>query len=139
MSEVAYSVTPIFEDFELEFVGSFLCYYSTERPITENLTNLVFRIFVHKKMNEERTKKFEDVGLKHQFYQRLNCILDATPEWLLLVNNGTDAKRLTDLFTFMSNAMLKSGKQILGMDKPSKFNVPGWNERAKESNARYMQ
>ena len=37
----------------------------------------------------------------------------------------------------MLNAILKSGKQIFGMRKPSKFNVPEWNERAKELNARY--
>ena len=37
----------------------------------------------------------------------------------------------------MSNAILKSGKQIFG--KPSKFNVPGWNERANELNARYRE
>ena len=47
--------------------------------------------------------------------------------------------RLTDLLTFMSNAILKSGKQIFGKRKHSKFNVPGWNERAKELNARYRE
>ena len=57
---------------------------------------------------------------------------DAAPGGLLLVNRGTDTNRLNDLLTFMSNAILKSGKQIFGMGKPSKFNVPGWNERAKE-------
>ena len=30
---------------------------------------------------------------------------------------------------------IKSGKEILEMQKPSKFNVPRWNERAKELNA----
>ena len=40
------------------------------------------------------------------------------------------------MLTFMSNAILKSGKDIFGMQKPSKFNVPGWNERAKKLNAR---
>ena len=39
----------------------------------------------------------------------------------------------------MSNAILKSGKQIFGMRKPSKFNVPGWNERGNELNARYRE
>ena len=43
------------------------------------------------------------------------------------------------MLTFMSDAILKSLKQIFGMRKPSKFNVPGWNERAKESNARYRE
>ena len=62
-------------------------------------------------------------------------MLDAAPGGLLRVNRGTDPNRLTDLLTFMSNAILKSGKQIFGMRKPSKFNVPGWNERAKELNA----
>ena len=36
----------------------------------------------------------------------------------------------------MLNAILKSCKQIFGMRKPSKFNVPAWNERTKELNAR---
>ena len=43
------------------------------------------------------------------------------------------------MLTFISNAILKSGKQIFWMRKPSKFNVPGWNERTKELNARYWE
>ena len=39
----------------------------------------------------------------------------------------------------MSNEILKRGKQIFWMRKPSKFNVPGWNEHAKELNARYRE
>ena len=62
-------------------------------------------------------------------------MLDAVPGGLLRVNSGTDANRLNHLLTFMSNAILKSGKQIFGMRKPSIFNVPGWNERANELNA----
>ena len=49
------------------------------------------------------------------------------------------ANRLDDLLAFMSNAILKSGKDTFGMQKPSKFNVPGWNERAKEFNAQYRK
>ena len=41
--------------------------------------------------------------------------------------------------TFMSHAILKSFKDIFGMQKLSKFNVPEWNERAKEFNARYRE
>ena len=55
-------------------------------------------------------------------------MLGATPSGLLRVNRGADANRLDDLLTFMSNAILNSGKDIFGMKKPSKFNVPGWNE-----------
>ena len=66
-------------------------------------------------------------------------MLDTAPEGLLLVNRGMDTNRFTDLLTFFSNAIPKSGKQIFGMCKPSKFNVPGWNERAKELNARYRE
>ena len=55
-------------------------------------------------------------------------MLDAAPGGLLRVNRGTDANRLTDLLAFMSNAILKSGNQMFGMRKPSKFIVPGWNE-----------
>ena len=66
-------------------------------------------------------------------------MLDAAPGGLLRVNRGMDENSHTDLLTFMSNAILKSRKQIFGMDKPSKFNVPGWNERAKKLNARYWE
>ena len=64
-------------------------------------------------------------------------MLGVAPSGLLRVNRGVDANRLDDLLTFLSNAILKSGKDILGMQKPSKFNVPGWNDRAKELTARY--
>ena len=79
--------------------------------------------------------KFKDEGLKCQFYQRLDSMLGVAPSGLLRVNSGADANRLDNLLKFMSNAILKSGKDIFGMQKPSKFNVLGWNERAKELNA----
>ena len=75
--------------------------------------------------------KFEDAGLKCRFNQRLDSMLGEAPSGLLRVDRGAVANRLDDLLTFMSNAILKSSKDIFGMQKPSKFNVPGWNERAK--------
>ena len=66
-------------------------------------------------------------------------MLGAAPSGLLRVNRGADANGLDYLLTFMSNAILKSGKDIFGMQKPSKFNVPGCNEQAKELNARYRE
>ena len=57
--------------------------------------------------------------------ERLDNMLDAAPGGLLRVNRGSDVNRLTDLLTFISNAILKSSKQIFGMRKPAKFNVPG--------------
>ena len=39
----------------------------------------------------------------------------------------------------MSNAIHKSGMEIFGMRKPSKFNVPGWNGRAMGLNARHRE
>ena len=69
----------------------------------------------------------------------MDCRLNAAPLGLLWVNRGADENRFDDLLTFMSNAILKSGKDILGMRKPSKFNEPMWNERAKELNARYRE
>ena len=92
---------------------------------------------IERPKNKHINWKFEDVGLKRQFYERLGNMLDAAPGGLLRVNRGTDVNRLTYLLTFISNAILMRGKQIFGMRKPSKFNVPGWNERAKELNARY--
>ena len=67
------------------------------------------------------------MGLKCRFYQWLDSMLDAAPSGLLGINRGADANGLDDLLTFMSNARLKSGKDIYRMHKPSKFNVPGWN------------
>ena len=83
---------------------------------------------IETKKNKHINWKFEYVGLKCQFYERLDNMLVAAPGGLLRVNRGTDANGLTDLLTFMSNAILKSSKQIFGMRKPSKFNVPGRNE-----------
>ena len=56
-------------------------------------------------------------------YQRLDSMLDAAPSGLLRDNRGEDANRLDDLLPFLSNAILKIGKEIFGMRKPSKFNV----------------
>ena len=66
-------------------------------------------------------------------------MLDAHLGGLLRVNRGMDTNRLIDLLTLMLNAILKSGKQIFGMCKPSKFNVPEWKEQAKELNAKYRE
>ena len=65
------------------------------------------------------------------------CLMRHLRDCMLLVNRGADANTLNYLLTFMSNAILKSSKEIFGMWKPSKFNEPGWNERAKELNAQY--
>ena len=59
-------------------------------------------------------------------------MLRVAPSGVMWVNIGADANRLDDLLTFMSNEILKSGKELFGMQKPSKFNVPGLNELAKE-------
>ena len=40
-------------------------------------------------------------------------MLGAAPSGLLRVNRGAEENRLDDLLTFMSNAILKSGKDIL--------------------------
>ena len=58
--------------------------------------------------------KFEDVGFKLWFCQRLDSMLDAAPVRLLRVNRGPDANRLNDLLTFMSNAILKAASKHLG-------------------------
>ena len=104
-----------------------------------NFDQLPMTHSIERQKNKHINSKFEDVGLKRQFHERLDNMLDAAPVGLLRVNRGTDANRLTDLLTFMSNAIFKSGKQIFGMRKPTKFKIPGWNERAKELNARYRE
>ena len=42
--------------------------------------------------------------------ERLDSMIGVAPSGLLRVNSGVDANRLDDLLTFMSNAMLKRGK-----------------------------
>ena len=90
-----------------------------------NFDQLLMTHIVERPNNKHINYKFEDVGLKRQFYERLYIMLDAAPGGLLRVNRGSDVNRLTDLLTFLSNAILKSGKKIFGVRKPSKFNVPG--------------
>ena len=80
---------------------------------------------IERPKNKHINCKFEDVGLKRQFYEGLDNMLDSAPGGLLRFNRSWDVNSLTDLLTFISNAILKSGKQIFGMRKPSKFNVPG--------------
>ena len=60
--------------------------------------------------------KFEDSGLKCRLYQMLDSMLGAATSGLLRVNRGADANTLDDLLTFMSNAILKSGKIYLGAE-----------------------
>ena len=115
-----------------------MCYSSlqcTSKTLFQKIYEQLLPNAFHVKMKQNS----QDVGLKRQFYERLDNMLDAAPGGLLRVKRGTDANRLTDLLTFMSNAILKGGQQIFGMRKPSKFIVPGWNERAKEWNARYRE
>ena len=107
--------------------------------VSFNLDQLPMTHTIERQKNKHINFKFEDVGLKRQFYERLDNMLDAAPGGLLRVNRGTDANGFTDLLTIVLNAILTSGKQIFGMRKPSKFNVPEWNQRAKELNARYRE
>ena len=84
--------------------------------------------------------KFEDVDWNVGSIRGLIlCKMQHLHGGLLRPNRGKDAYKLNDLLAFMSNAMLQSGKQIFGMRKPAKFNVPGWNEQAKKLNARYRE
>ena len=80
-----------------------------------NFDQLPMTHTIERQKNKHINWKFEDVGLKRQFNQRLDNMLVAVPGGLLRVNSGSDVNRLTDLLTFMSNAILKSGKQIFGM------------------------
>ena len=107
--------------------------------VTLNFDQLPITHSIEGQKDKHINWKFEDAAFKRQFYQRLDSMLDAAPAGLLRVNRGADANRLNDLLTFMSNAILKSDKEIFGMRKPSKFNIPGWNVRAKELNAQYRE
>ena len=95
------------------------------------------------KVHQQHNITFSCFGLgnplKCRFYQRFYSMLGTANLGVQQINRGADARTLDDLLTFMSNAILKSGKDIFGMQKPLKFNVPRWNERAKEFNVLYRQ
>ena len=50
------------------------------------------------------------------------------------MNEGNDSVRLKDLYGCMRQCILIAGRRVFGTRKPSKYNVPGWNERARELN-----
>ena len=77
--------------------------------VTLNFDKLPMTHSIERNKAKHINWKFEDVGFKRQFYQMLDSMIDAAPAGLLRVNRGADANRLTDLLTFMSNAILKSG------------------------------
>ena len=69
--------------------------------------------------NKHINWKFDDVGLKRQFYERLDNMLEAAPGGLLRVNRGSDVNRLTDLLTFISNAILiRAASRYVGCGNP---------------------
>ena len=82
--------------------------------VTLNLDQLLMSHNVERQRAKQINWKFEDTQLKHRFYQRLDRMLDATPEGLLQINRGTDANRLNDL----SNAILSTSKQIFWTQRP---------------------
>ena len=85
------------------------CSDHSDITVAFNFDQLPMTHTVERQKNKHINRKFEDVGLKSQFYQRLDCMLDAAPGGLLRVNRGTDANRLTDLLKFMSIEIFKSG------------------------------
>ena len=95
--------------------------------VTLNFDQLPMTHSIEGQKDKHTNWKFKDARLKCRFYQRLDSMLGAAPSGLMRVNSGADANRLDDLLTFMSNAILKRGKDIFGMQKPSKFNVSHWN------------
>ena len=83
-----------------------------------NFDQLQMAHTIERPKNKHINWKFEDVGLKRQFSERLDNMLDATPGGLLWVNRGSDVNRFTDLLTFVSNAILKSANKYLGCRNP---------------------
>ena len=129
---VRYSVRVTVDCHILQDVG---CSDHCAITVTLNFDQLPKTRSIEGQKAKQRNWKFEDAVFKCRFYQRLDSMQGAAPAGLLRVNRGADANKLDDLLTFMSNAILKSGKDIFGMQKPSKLIVPRWNERAKELNA----
>ena len=101
--------------------------------VTLNFDQLQMTLSIERQKAKHINWKFEDEGLKCRFYKRMDSMLGRAPSGQLRVNRGAMIYYVKCI-AFMSNAILKSGKDIFGMQKPSKFNVPGWNERAKELN-----
>lgn len=77
---------------------------------------------------------FKNKVTTDRFYVELDTLLSHIPDRLLGMNERSDSERLNDLYGCMRQCILIAGRRVFGMRKPSKFNVPGWNERAKELN-----
>ena len=60
-------------------------------------------------------------------------MLDAAPLGLLRVNRDADTNKLNDLLTFMSNAILKSGKDMLT------FKIQGYQGYINLQNSRILR
>ena len=83
-----------------------------------NFDQLPMTHTIERPKNKHINWKFEDVVLKRQFHERLDNMLDAAPGGLLRVNRGSDVNRLTDLLTFISNAILRASSKYLGCGNP---------------------
>ena len=68
-----------------------------------NFNQLPMTHTIERQKNTHINWKFEDVGLKHQFYERLDNMLVSAPGGLLRVNRGTHANGLTDLLNIYVN------------------------------------
>jgi hypothetical protein len=78
--------------------------------------------------------KFENKVNLERFYVELDTLLTNIPDRLLRMNEGGDNRGLNDLYGCMRQCILIAGRRVFGTRKPSKYNVPGWNDRAKELN-----
>ena len=76
---------------------------------------------------------FDNKTLMDRYYTELDALLANIPDRLLR-SNDVDSGSLNDLYSCMKQCILIAGRRVFGTRKPNKYNIPGWNERAKELN-----
>lgn len=80
--------------------------------------------------NDQRTE---------QFYRILDNELSLLPSRLFRLNHGSDIAALDMLYDCLCQCILRCGKQAFGVKKNKNFNVPGWNDRARDLNRAVRQ
>ena len=78
---------------------------------------------------------FDNRPSVENFYRMLDNELDRLPPRMLRVGEASAARDVDVLHRSISECILKAGRNVFGYKATSQFNVPGWNDRAKQLNA----
>lgn len=93
---------------------------------------------VQDRSNTEINWNFTNRELKTRFNSELDILLTNVPQRFLTANNANDID-LTGFHEFLCQNIIHTGRRVFGMKKNNRFNVPGWNDRAKYLNNEVRQ